>query len=95
VTTSDIPRVCICCGREIERRTRKTGEPRMITICLAVYVPLEKSGVTKGTPGVRICSKCLSTATAAPWSAEGEKLHGAITGRLAALYRTTEGAKAA
>jgi len=94
VTFGRAPRVCICCGSEITR-VRQEGAPRMVSICLAVYLPLARSGTVKSTKGVRICSKCLATAIAAPWSPEGEKLYGAIIGRLAGLYRSSEGAKVA
>ena len=94
-TVNPGPRICASCGCEIAKRTREPGQPRMVTVCLAVYVALEKGGTTKSTPGVRICTKCLSIAIASPWSNEGQKLFGDIIGRLAALYRSTEGAKAA
>jgi hypothetical protein len=81
-------RLCICCHREIKPRTREAGEPRMVTICLAVYRPMKVGGATKGTPGVRICDECLRLACGGMSQQAAEKLYEAINGRLSTVYRS-------
>ncbi len=86
-TVNPGPRHCVCCGREIKPRTREAGEPRLVTICLAVYRPVKSGGGTKGTPGVRICDDCLCSAIGG-WREEAQKLSTALLDRLSTVYRS-------
>lgn len=88
MTIGNRPRVCVCCEREIKARTREPGVPRLITVCLAVYIPVNSSGKAKGTPGIHVCDQCLLSAESAV-TVTGQILHRAIMARLLALYRST------